>query len=57
MLTDVTTGLLEKFKWDVLDHPPYSPDLAPSDFHLLLHLKKHLFGKISTTMMRCRKKS
>jgi len=39
------TALLEKFKWDILDHPPYSPDLAPSDFHLFLHLKKHLAGK------------
>jgi histone-lysine N-methyltransferase SETMAR len=28
-----------------LDHPPYSPKLAPSDFHLFLHLKKHLAGK------------
>jgi histone-lysine N-methyltransferase SETMAR len=28
-----------------LDHPPYSPDFAPSDFHLFLHLKKHLVGK------------
>jgi len=26
-------------------HPPYSPDLATSDFHLFLHLKKHLAGK------------
>jgi hypothetical protein len=26
-------------------HPPYSPDLAPSDFHLFLHLKKHVAGK------------
>ena len=26
-------------------HPPYSPDLAPSDFHLFLHLKKLLGGK------------
>jgi len=41
----VTTALLEKFKWDMLDHPPYSPDLAPSDFHLFLHQKKHLAGK------------
>ena len=41
----VTTALLEKFKWDILDHPPYSPDLAPSDFHLFLHLKKHLARK------------
>ncbi|KMQ86389.1 transposase [Lasius niger] len=40
-----TTALLERFKWDVLEHPPYSPDLAPSDFHLFLHLKKHLGGK------------
>jgi len=28
-----------------MDHPPYSPDLAPSHFHLFLHLKKHLAGK------------
>ena len=25
-----------------LDHPPYSPDLAPSDYHLLPRLKKQL---------------
>jgi len=29
----------------ILGHPPYSPELAPSDFHLFLHLKKHLAGK------------
>jgi hypothetical protein len=23
-------------------HPPYGPDLAPSDFHLFLHLKSFL---------------
>ena len=28
-----------------MDHPPYSPDLAPSDFHLFLYLKKHIAGK------------
>jgi len=29
-----------------MDHlPPYSPDLAPSDFHLFLHLKKFLGSK------------
>lgn len=27
-----------------LPHPPYSPDLAPSDFHMFRHLKKHLRG-------------
>jgi histone-lysine N-methyltransferase SETMAR len=28
-----------------MDHPPYSTDLVPSDFHLFLHLKKFLGGK------------
>jgi len=25
---------LETFKWEILLHPPYSPDIAPSDYHL-----------------------
>ena len=25
---------LETPKWEVLSHPPYSPDIAPSDYHL-----------------------
>lgn len=25
-----------------LDHPPYSPNLVPSDYFLLLHLRKRL---------------
>ncbi|GFV97260.1 histone-lysine N-methyltransferase SETMAR [Trichonephila clavipes] len=37
--------VLKQFKWEVLDHPPYSPDLAPSDFHLFRYLKSHLGGK------------
>ena len=41
----VITALLEKFKWDVLGHQPSSPDLALGDFHLFLHLKRHLAGK------------
>jgi histone-lysine N-methyltransferase SETMAR len=30
-----TQALLEHFNWVVFDHPPYSPDLAPSDYYLL----------------------
>jgi len=37
--------LITSFKWEQMDHPPYSPDLAPSDYHLFLHLKKLLGGK------------
>ena len=28
-----------------LDHPPYSPDLAPSDYHLFPGSKKQLKGR------------
>ena len=28
-----------------LDHPPYTPDLAPSDYHLFPGLKKQLKGR------------
>ena len=31
--------------YELLPHPPYSPDLAPSDFHLFPRLKKHLRGR------------
>ena len=42
---NVTKDLLKKFNWDVFDHPPYSPDLAPSDFHLFQELKAWLGGQ------------
>jgi histone-lysine N-methyltransferase SETMAR len=31
--------LLEHFNWELFDHPPYSLDLAPSDYHLFTYLK------------------
>lgn len=40
-----TRDLLDRFKWEIFGHPPYSPDLAPSDFHLFPQLKNHLGGK------------
>ena len=40
-----TTALLQQFRWDIMDHPPYSPDLALSDYHLFLHMKRFLAGK------------
>ena len=42
----VTQALLrEQFHWDIFEHPPYSPDLAMSDFFLFPKLKAHLAGK------------
>lgn len=40
-----TQDLIASFGWEQFDHPPYSPDLAPSDYHLFLYLKKHLGGQ------------
>jgi transposase len=34
-----TRPLLEHFNWELSDHPPYSPDLTPSDYHLFNYLK------------------
>jgi len=31
-------------KWNLLTHPPYSPDLSPSDFYLFGRLKSDLQG-------------
>jgi len=40
-----TQDIITSFKWEHMDHPLYSPDLVPSDYHLILHLKKFMGGK------------
>ena len=40
-----TQELLKKIGGTVMPHPPYSPDLAPSDHHLFPKLKDHKDGK------------
>jgi hypothetical protein len=37
--------LIATFGWEQFHHPPYSPDLVPSDFHVFLHLKTFLGGR------------
>jgi len=39
-----TVEKIEEMSWELLQHPPYSPDLAPSDFHLFGPLKEFLGG-------------
>jgi hypothetical protein len=36
---------IQELQRKLLEYPPYSPDLAPSDFHLFGPLNKHLGGK------------
>jgi histone-lysine N-methyltransferase SETMAR len=41
-----TEDLIVTFGCKQFDHPPYSPDLAPSDFHVFLHLNTFVGGII-----------
>lgn len=40
-----TVEALQDLRFEVLEHPPYSPDLAPSDFYLFGPLKEALRGR------------
>jgi len=44
-----TREWLDRHNWEILEHPPHSPDLAPSDFHLFGPLKRHLSGQCFKT--------
>lgn len=44
----VIRGKLLEFGWEVMSHPPYSPDFAPSDYHLFRSLQNSLNGKTFT---------
>jgi hypothetical protein len=35
---------IQELDWEILPHPPCSPDLAPSDYHLFCSLSNHLHG-------------
>ncbi|GFV39614.1 histone-lysine N-methyltransferase SETMAR [Trichonephila clavipes] len=41
----VTQMELDKLKWETLNHPLYSQDMSPCDFHVFVPLKKHVKGK------------
>ena len=45
------TALLQKFKWEVLGHPPYSPDLSPCDYIIFYPLKRFWGANNSPRMM------
>ena len=40
-----TLETLKQLKWEAVEYPAYSPDLAPSDFHLFRPLKNALRGR------------
>src|SRR5215510_942164 len=40
-----TLAQIARYGWTLMPHPPYSPDLAPSDFYLSGQLKNSLRGR------------
>ena len=34
-----TSDLIKLFNWEIFDHPPYSLDVAPSDYYLFTKMK------------------
>ena len=45
----IATAKLVELRYELLPHPPYSPDLAPCDFFLFPNMKKWLGGKRFTS--------
>lgn len=41
----ITWQTLQKFRWEVLPHPPYAPCCALSDYHLFRALHQDMLGK------------
>ena len=51
----MTRQKLLQLGWEVVIHPPYSPDIAPSDFHLFRSLQNSLNGKNFNSLEDCKR--
>lgn len=47
-VSQITVRKLNELGVEVLPHPPYSPDLSPTDYHLFKHFDNFLTGKTFT---------
>ena len=50
----MTRQKLLELSWEVLIHPPYSSDIAPSGFHLFRSLQNSLNGKNFNSLEDCK---
>lgn len=41
----VTLNKINVLGWELLPHPPYSPDMSPTDYHLFLALQNYMTNK------------
>lgn len=49
-VANATLQKIEQLGWELLIHPPYSPDCAPSDYHLFASLAHSLAGMSFTNL-------
>jgi histone-lysine N-methyltransferase SETMAR len=45
IIAKLTEQTIEQFGWEVLPHPSWSSDFAPSDYHFFLSLRNYLCDK------------
>jgi hypothetical protein len=41
---NMTKAAIQELDWEILPHPPYTPDLVPSDYHFFRSLAHNLRG-------------
>ena len=44
-IAKLTEKKIDELGWELLPHPPYSPDLAPSNYHMFRSMQHSLAGK------------
>jgi histone-lysine N-methyltransferase SETMAR len=44
-VAEITRAKLNELSWEVLPHPPYSPDISPCDYYLFLSMSNFLANK------------
>lgn len=44
-ISKIAQQKIKELEWEILPHPAYSPDIAPSDYHLFRSLQNYLSGK------------
>ena len=52
---EIVMDVVERFGWDPLPHPPYSPDLSPCDFDAFPKIKEPLRGSRFSTLDELKK--
>ena len=43
------TDLLHRWQWEIVEHPPYSPDMSPCDYNVFAKVKEPLWGTLYNT--------